>query len=520
MRGLVERSVAAKVALAPAAFALLGVAVLAAASHRMLLGAANRTVEDQARTLAGLMEAARRHADEQVLARIDPRSPAAIKAHGSAGIRAAVAEHVKEAAQPGITVRVAALNPANKENAATEHEARVIATLAADPGLKRLEDEVTREGVRCWMVAVPVAVTQDRCLRCHSVPKAAPAARLKAGGTGGYGWKRGQVVAASIAYVPVDPARRQAAGIFWSILRVCGLFGAGAAVLLWWRLRTVVAGPLAALSESSRALRRGEWNTRFPAGSHDEVGTLGATLQETTMWLRERVAQEEKKRALFQQFIPASVAARSLGLEADKILTGARQSVTVMIINIRNFKLLMEHLPPEETVATLNEFFTEVNRVIVAHHGLVSKYLGDTVMAFFGMPVDDRNHALDAVRAAMAIPQALQNLYVRLDERHGWELGVGIGITTGEPIVGHFGSSEHMEYTVLGDVVVEAHRLEALTKGVPEEDTILITEATYRMVMSDVHVFDLGERPAPDGTPVHAYAVQGFRSEVRSALAA
>ena len=73
---------------------------------------------------------------------------------------------------------------------------------------------------------------------------------------------------------------------------------------------------------------------------------------------------------------------------------------------------------------------------------------------------------------------------------------------------------------VLGDVVVEAQRLEDITKGAPEEDSILISESTYRMVMSEVHVLDLGERTGPNGAPIQAYAVQGLRSEARSVMAA
>jgi class 3 adenylate cyclase len=171
-------------------------------------------------------------------------------------------------------------------------------------------------------------------------------------------------------------------------------------------------------------------------------------------------------------------------------------------------------------VVALNEYFSEINRVIVSNKGVVSKYLGDTVMAIFGMPHGNNDHALHAIRAALAIPRALQDLYVRMEDKHGWELGVGIGIATGVPIVGHFGSSEHMEYTVLGDVVVDAHRMEELTKSVPEEDTILICETTYRSVMSEVHVFDMGEKTTKDGRTVHPYVVQGMRSEARQVLAA
>jgi class 3 adenylate cyclase len=389
------------------------------------------------------------------------------------------------------------------------YETQLIASFQADRNLKQIEGEVASDGKTNYVIATPIVATQDR--------KPAPAAN---GRPADNGWKKGQVVGVYALYVPADEPLHQASLIYQSTFRVVALLGVLCAGLLLWRTYAIVVKPMNRLLETSKAIRRGDWGAKFHARFPDEIATLTHSLQETTLWLRERVAREEKLRAMFQQFVPASVAARALGKDSDKIIAGTRHSVSVMIINIRNFKLLMEHLPPEETVTTLNEFFSEVNQVIVSHKGVVSKYLGDTVMCVFGMPLGNEDHALLAVRAAIAVPRALQNLYVRLEENFGWELGVGIGIATGEPIVGHFGSSEHMEYTVLGEVVVDAHQMEKMTKSVPEEDTILVDEPTYRMVMSDVHVYDLGEKQASDGRTLHPYVVQGLRSEARSVLAA
>jgi len=417
--------------------------------------------------------------------------------------------------------RQVALNPANPAHRADPYEACLITTFASHPETRQIEDTVQGKQGSFQVLAVPVIVSQDRCLRCHGTPGAAPAWRAHSSGkTAGFGWKKGQVVGASILYVPNDLPRAGARQAFFTILKLVGLVSLLATGLLLWRTQTLITRPVRNLLTTSEAIRRGDWKARFSAYWPDELAELATSFQNTTLWLRGQVAKEEKLRALFQQFVPASVAARALGTDADQFLTGTRHPVTVLVLNIRNFKLLMEHLPPEQTVSTLNEFFCAVNQVIVANKGLVSKYLGDSVVAIFGMPMGNGDHALQAVRAAMGIPSALQNLYVRLSESYGWELGVGIGISTGEPIVGYFGSSAHMEYTVLGEVAVEAHRLEEATKSVPEEDTILISEATYRCVMSDVHVYDLGERAGAGGKPIHAYVVQGFRSEARSALAA
>lgn len=383
-------------------------------------------------------------------------------------------------------VEMAPKSPARTGNG---YETQLLVTFSTDPNLKRLDGQAVRNGVPCYVIAAPV-----------SGPKG--------------------LIGANVLYVPVGDAQERALGMFWAVFKLAGILLLDCFLLLVWRIYTAVIVPLRQVEATSRDIRKGNWKARFGVRASSEFGGLSESLQETTLWLRERIANEEKLRALFQQFVPASVAAKALGKNADSILAGMRHPVSVMVINIRNFKLLMEHLPPEQTVTVLNEYFAAVNRVIVANKGVVSKYLGDSVMAIFGMPLGEEEHALEAVSAALGLPRALQDLYVRLEEEHGWELGIGVGISTGEPIVGHFGSSEHMEYSLLGDVVVEAHRLEELTKSVPEEDSILISEETYRRVMSDVHVYDMGEKTTREGKMLHPYVVQGFRSEARSALAA
>lgn len=416
--------------------------------------------------------------------------------------------------------RQVAQNPTNSANEADAIETKLITTFQTAPARTRIDEEVTKRDGKYWLSAVPITMSQDKCVKCHSVPQIAPIGRVKSFPRSGFNWKRDSVVGAAIAYVPSGFAHAQADKEFVTILIMLVGLGIFCIALVVISTRSVVCRPVMSLIDTSKSLRKGEWNARFITDQAGEIGALAESLQDTTFWLRERLAREEKLRSMFQQFVPAPVAARALGHSSERILTGARHPVSVLFLNIRNFKLLMENLDPGDTVTTLNEFFTAVNSVIVKHNGIVSKYLGDSVLAFFGMPMEDSKHALNAVKAAMAIPAALQDLYVRLDEKYGWELGVGIGISTGEPIVGHFGADSHMEYTVLGDVVIEAHKLEGLTKATPEEDTILIAEATFRLVMSDVHVLDVGEKELAPNVKLHAYAVQGFRSEARNSIAA
>jgi class 3 adenylate cyclase len=495
-----------------------GLAMPGMLAYQLLQYGAERETHEKSVTALSLVSAARKATDED----------GTVPANGKSGVYhqgTTVASQLMKTYDAGrhedsFQYKRVTVNPTDPRNASNELETRLLRRLANNPQLAQAEEEIQQNGRGYHVLATPVKATQDKCLQCHGYVRSAPAWRLKRyGRTAGFGWQKGQVVALDVVYIPSDFPRTQAKAIFWSVAKSIGLLSLICVAMLYIRAYFMITRPIKRLVATSESIQRGEWN--HDTGSHfpDEIADLAVSFESTSCLLRSKIVREEKLRSLFQQFIPASIAATALGKNADDVLAGTRHGVTVMIINIRNFKLLMDHLPPDQTVATLNEYFAAVNKIIVSNKGLVSKYMGDSVMALFGMPLGKDNHALGAVRAALAIPAALQDLYVRLDEKFGWELGVGIGISTGEPIIGSFGSSEHFEYSILGDVVAEAQCLEASTKSVPEEDSILISEATYRGVMSDVHVLDLGTKPGPKGESLHAYVVQGLRAEVRSTMA-
>ncbi|HZT43757.1 MAG TPA: adenylate/guanylate cyclase domain-containing protein [Chthonomonadaceae bacterium] len=481
-----SRGLIAKLLAIPLIVVCLGILIPGVVGYKLLERQAERETHEKALMLLYTLAAAQRNAESGATGTAGSNT-------GGFSAREIMRDYNASQNELPYHFHQVMFHPTGTADRADAYESRLIGAFSADKTLNQVEDEIT---------------TKDGSFRVIAIPLRASSA------------EKGPAIGASVIYIPAGFARAQTNEIFWTVFRLIALLTVFGAALLVWRTQIVVTRPARQMFETCMAIQCGEWGARFVVGWPDELSTLAVAFQRTTLWLRERIATEEKLRAMFQQFIPASVAARALGKDSDQILAGTRHSVTVMIINIRNFKLLMEHLPPDQTVSTLNEFFSEVNRVIVTHKGVVSKYLGDTVLAFFGMPLGNDDHPLNAVRAALAIPPALQRLYVRLDEAYGWELGVGIGITTGEPIVGHFGSSEHMEYTVLGDVVGEAHKLEAITKSVPEEDTVVISETTYRHIMSEVHVLDLGERGEESAEQIHAYVVQGFRSEARKVLTA
>jgi class 3 adenylate cyclase len=154
-----------------------------------------------------------------------------------------------------------------------------------------------------------------------------------------------------------------------------------------------------------------------------------------------------------------------------------KQEITVLFSDVRGYTSLTEGLAPEQVVELLNEWFEEATRAIRRHGGIVDKFIGDAVMALFGVPEPRDDAAACAVAAALEMRNALAALNLRQSVRGGLEIRVGIGIDTGEAVVGYFGSHLRRSYTAIGDSVNTASRLESATKDFPGCD-ILISQRT------------------------------------------
>jgi adenylate cyclase len=158
------------------------------------------------------------------------------------------------------------------------------------------------------------------------------------------------------------------------------------------------------------------------------------------------------------------------------VLGGTRQTATMMFADIRGFTELSERLMPEEVVEMLNRYLGPVVNVIFSNSGLLDKFYGDGIMAVFGAP---RPSDDDAQRAVTAAQQILEQVRL-LNGQAGvtWPLSVSIGLATGDVVAGHIGSERRLEYTVVGDAVNLASRLQ----GIAEPNQILADEATYERV--------------------------------------
>lgn len=158
-------------------------------------------------------------------------------------------------------------------------------------------------------------------------------------------------------------------------------------------------------------------------------------------------------------------------------LGGKKANVTVLFADIRGFTSMSEKMSADEVSVILNEYFTEIEPIVTRHNGVVNKFIGDAVMAIFGEPIQDENHAKNAVRCACEMLEKVNELQTKWLEEGKPKIEIGIGINTGEAFVGNIGSEKRMEYTVIGDMVNLASRIEGNNKVY--KTNLLISSSTY-----------------------------------------
>jgi adenylate cyclase len=189
-------------------------------------------------------------------------------------------------------------------------------------------------------------------------------------------------------------------------------------------------------------------------------------------YLRERRSREQAVQ-LFSRFVNPHVV-KELIAHGGLNRAGESRQVSVLFSDIRGFTTLSERHTPQEVVALLNRYFSLQVEVIFRHGGSLDKFIGDAIMAFWGAPLDDPQHACHAVAAALEMAEVLQRFKRELGPQ-GAEFDVGIGIHSGPAVVGLIGSEQRREYTAIGDTVNLASRIEGLTKGVSR---ILVSKET------------------------------------------
>jgi len=200
--------------------------------------------------------------------------------------------------------------------------------------------------------------------------------------------------------------------------------------------------------------------------------------------------EKRKVKQLFSRYVAKDVYDQLLADPARAKLGGTRRHMTVLFSDMRGFTALTEKGQPEDIVAQLNEYFTRMVSVLFEHKGTLDKFVGDMVMALFGAPLDDEEHAEHAVQTALAMVRALDVLNAEWESFGQPRLDIGIGINTGDMVAGNIGSTAIMSYTVIGDAVNLGARLESLNKEYGTR--IIISEFTRALLKGQYDIRPLG----------------------------
>jgi adenylate cyclase len=255
--------------------------------------------------------------------------------------------------------------------------------------------------------------------------------------------------------------------------RVLGLVFAGSllvAALIALVIARGVSEPVLQLAAHTKRVAAGDYEARVHLQRNDELGQLASAFNAMTAGLAER----DRIRDLLDKNVSPEIATRLL--REGAALGGEEREVTVLFADLRGFTTLSEKLQPPELLGLLNRYLDRMSGEIERRGGVIDKFIGDAIMALFGAPVGQPDSADRALAAALAMEQALVTFNRELASEGRRPLAVGIGINTARVVAGNIGSHRRLNYSVIGDGVNVAARLESLTRT-PEYRTNIITSA-------------------------------------------
>lgn len=235
-----------------------------------------------------------------------------------------------------------------------------------------------------------------------------------------------------------------------------------------------ITRPVLHLVRQARQIKEGNFNVSLADRSRDEIGLLEEAFQE----MGEGLAEREKVKDALTKFVSKEIAEKAL---KGEIKLGGEQKVCVIFFSdIRGFTAMSEKLSPEEVVELLNDYLTRMVNCVNLSHGYVDKFIGDAIMATWGVPISRGNDAENAVNGALQMRTALMEMNASRKAEGRSELHIGCGLNYGAVVAGQIGSNEKLQYTVIGDSVNLASRVESLNK--PFGTDILITQDLYDQV--------------------------------------
>lgn len=240
----------------------------------------------------------------------------------------------------------------------------------------------------------------------------------------------------------------------------------------------IISRPLKKVVKDMRSIiESGDLNQSVEVEFQDEIGELSHTFNLMTIELNKAYGQikrfafeavlaqkkENRIRNIFQKYVPKELIEQFFQ-NPESMLVGENRELAIFFSDIRSFTSLSESMAPDDLVASLNRYFDTMVDIIMHHGGLVDKYIGDAIMAFFGAPIKHENYELSSVLSALEVIEALKTFNKHQVEIGKPEFQIGIGLNHGLVLIGNIGCQKKMDYTVIGDAVNLASRLEGLTK--------------------------------------------------------
>lgn len=272
------------------------------------------------------------------------------------------------------------------------------------------------------------------------------------------------------------------------------------AILFVYFFSKTITKPIRKLVSVSNEIRNGKFDISVKSKSRDEIGILSESFEDMARGLAER----EKMKDAFGKFVNKEIA--DMILKNELKLGGERKTAAVFFSDIRSFTAISENLQPEEVVEFLNEYMSIMVDCVNKTNGVVDKFIGDAIMAVWGTPISRGNDTANAVEGALMMRESLKKFNRGRGSAKKPVINIGCGINTGPVLAGQIGSQDRMEYTVIGDTVNLASRIESLNK--PFCTDILISTDSYNLV-KDIYLCEPMEKISVKGKkdPQQIYAV-------------
>ena len=232
--------------------------------------------------------------------------------------------------------------------------------------------------------------------------------------------------------------------------------------------------PLLRLKDCAQNIANGNYNIHTGITTGDEIGILSDTFNEMAISLQEKELMYDT----FGKIVTPEI--RNWLLKGNTNLGEETVCATILFCDIRGFTTISEQIEPKKVVSLLNKYFSNMEQCIVKHNGIINKYIGDAIMAIFGVPLPNENQALDAYNCCLDMRKTLIKLNKELETENLPQINFGIGLHTGNVLAGNIGSNSRMEYTVIGDTVNVASRIESLCKKYNCD--LLLSETTVEKI--------------------------------------